>query len=46
MFTPETEKITFGKAKILAIFRTEKTQMIVGGRVEEGELKKPAKLLF
>lgn len=40
MFTPETEKITLGKGKILAVFRTEKTQMIVGGRVEEGEIKK------
>jgi len=40
MFTPETEKVVHGKAKILAIFRTEKGQMIIGGRVEEGELKK------
>jgi translation initiation factor IF-2 len=40
MFTPEFEKVTSGKAKILAIFRTEKTNMIVGGRVEEGEVKK------
>jgi translation initiation factor IF-2 len=40
LFTPETEKITFGKAKILAVFRTEKENMIVGGRVEEGEIKK------
>ena len=40
MFTPETEKIALGKAKILAIFRTEKGQMIIGGKVEEGELKK------
>ncbi len=40
MFTPETEKIVLGKAKILAIFRTEKGQMIVGGRVEEGQIKK------
>jgi translation initiation factor IF-2 len=40
MFTPETEKIALGKAKILAVFRTEKENMIVGGRVEEGEIKK------
>lgn len=40
MFTPETEKIVLGKAKVLAIFRTEKAQMIVGGRVEEGTLRK------
>lgn len=40
LFTPETEKIILGKAKILAVFRTEKENMIVGGRVEEGEVKK------
>jgi len=40
MFSPETEKVPFGKAKVLAIFRTEKGQMIVGGKVEEGEMKK------
>ncbi len=40
MFTPETERVTFGKAKILGIFMTERNQMIIGGRVEEGELRK------
>jgi len=40
MFTPELEKTSFGKAKVLAIFRTEKDQMIIGGKVEEGELRK------
>ena len=40
MFTPELEKISYGTAKVLAIFRTEKNQMIIGGRVEQGELKK------
>ncbi|HVY67664.1 MAG TPA: translation initiation factor IF-2 [Patescibacteria group bacterium] len=40
MFTPELEKIVLGTAKVLAIFRTEKGAMIVGGRVESGELKK------
>ena len=40
MFTPELEKTVFGRAKVLAIFRTEKGEMIVGGRVEEGELRK------
>ncbi len=40
MFTPELEKHVLGKAKVLAIFMTEKGQMIVGGRVEEGLLKK------
>lgn len=40
MFTPEMEKATFGKGTILGIFRTEKTQMIIGGRVDEGEIRK------
>ncbi len=40
MFTPEMEKATFGKGTILAIFRTEKSQMIIGGRVDDGELRK------
>ncbi len=40
MFTPEMEKATFGKGTILAIFRTEKSQMIIGGRVDEGEIRK------
>jgi translation initiation factor IF-2 len=40
MFTPELEKHTLGKAKVLAIFMTEKGQMIIGGRAEEGEVKK------
>jgi translation initiation factor IF-2 len=40
MFTPEFEKVSFGKAKVLAIFLTEKNQMIIGGRVEEGEIRK------
>lgn len=46
MFTPELEKHTFGKAKILAIFRTEKGLMIVGGKVEEGELKKVSHIMI
>ncbi len=44
MFTPETERVTHGKAKILGIFRTEKGQMIIGGRVEEGDLKKSGQI--
>lgn len=40
LFTPEYEKVSFGRGKILAIFRTEKGLMIVGGRAEEGELRK------
>ena len=44
MFAPETEKVPFGKGKVLAIFRTEKGQMIVGGRVEEGGIKKAGQI--
>lgn len=44
MFTPELEKTVFGRAKILAIFRTEKGEMIIGGRVEEGELRKKGQI--
>jgi translation initiation factor IF-2 len=40
MFTPELEKIPFGSARVLAIFRTEKGEMIVGGKVINGELRK------
>ena len=40
MFTPEYEKVTFGRAKVLAIFRTEKGLMIIGGKVEDGEVRK------
>lgn len=40
MFTPEMEKATFGKGTVLGIFRTEKSQMIIGGRVDEGEIRK------
>ncbi|HEX3100021.1 MAG TPA: translation initiation factor IF-2 [Patescibacteria group bacterium] len=40
MFTPEMEKAVFGKGTVLAIFRTEKSQMIVGGRVDDGEIRK------
>lgn len=45
MFTPELEKIAIGKAKVLAIFRTEKGVMIVGGKVEEGDLKKQSQIM-
>ncbi len=45
MFTPELEKVSFGRAKILAIFRTEKGEMIIGGRVNDGEIKKNGQIL-
>ena len=34
------EKLVFGRAEVLAIFRTEKSQMIIGGKVNEGEIRK------
>ncbi|MBI2355954.1 MAG: translation initiation factor IF-2 [Candidatus Doudnabacteria bacterium] len=39
MLTPEILRTDLGKAKVLAIFRTEKDKMIVGGTVLEGKLK-------
>jgi translation initiation factor IF-2 len=44
MFTPELEKIAYGTAKVLAIFRTEKGMMIVGGKVLSGELRKNSRI--
>ena len=35
---PEVEQVVEGRAKILAVFRTEKNNMIVGGKVLEGKL--------
>jgi translation initiation factor IF-2 len=40
MLSPELIKTTFGKAKVLKIFLTEKKEMIVGGRVTEGSILK------
>lgn len=40
LFTPEYERTSFGKGQILAIFRTEKNQMIIGGKVTSGEIRK------
>lgn len=44
MFTPELETVIFGKGKVLAIFRTEKGEMIIGGKVLEGEIKKKCQI--
>jgi translation initiation factor IF-2 len=46
MFTPETEKVSFGFAQVLAIFRTEKGQMIIGGKVTSGEIKKSSQIMI
>src|SRR3989344_2250071 len=39
MLTPEVLRTDLGRAKILAIFRTEKDSMIIGGNVAEGKIK-------
>lgn len=39
MLTPEILRTDLGRVKILAIFRTEKDKMIVGGNVAEGKIK-------
>lgn len=44
MLSPELIKTVFGKAKVLKIFMTDKGQMIFGGRVEEGMLKKSGEI--
>ena len=44
MFTPELEKIAHGLGTLLAIFRTEKGQMIIGGKVDNGDIKKQSKI--
>jgi translation initiation factor IF-2 len=40
LLEPEIIKVSLGKVKILAIFRTEKDRQIIGGKVIEGEIKK------
>lgn len=44
MLSPELIKTSFGKAKVLKIFLTEKGQMILGGRVEQGEIRKTGEI--
>jgi translation initiation factor IF-2 len=40
----EKKDVELGSFKVLAIFRTEKSRMILGGRVLSGEIKRSAKL--
>ncbi len=44
MLSPELVRTSFGKAKILKIFMTEKGRMIIGGRVSDGMIKKAGKI--
>jgi len=39
MLTPEVLRTDLGRAKILAIFRTEKERMVIGGNVAEDKIK-------
>jgi len=39
----EVEEVELGEIKVLAIFRTEKSKMIVGGKVVDGEVNRNAK---
>lgn len=39
MMTPEIVRADIGRAKILAVFRSEKERQIVGGTVAEGKIK-------
>ena len=43
LLNPEKIVIELGKLRVAAIFRTAKNSMIVGGRVENGKLKKDAR---
>ncbi len=44
MLTPNIEKVDLGKLKVLAVFRTEKNNQILGGKVLEGKLKPQTKV--
>lgn len=43
LLSGEVEEVALGSLKVLAIFRTEKSRMIVGGKVIEGEIKRGAR---
>ncbi len=44
LLNPELVVTEFGNFKVMAVFRTEKNLMILGGRVEQGKLVKDAKV--
>ncbi|HEV8601141.1 MAG TPA: translation initiation factor IF-2 [Patescibacteria group bacterium] len=44
MLTPEVLRTDLGRVKILAVFRTEKDKMIVGGTVAEGKIKQDSQV--
>lgn len=44
LLKPEIQKNEVGRMKVLAIFRTEPSRMIVGGKIGSGKIKKGAKV--
>jgi len=40
LLPPEIKELTLGKLKVLAIFKSKKGQMVVGGEVKEGKIEK------
>jgi len=44
MLNPEKIVTELGKLRVAAIFRTDKSSMVVGGRVESGKLQKDARV--
>lgn len=42
--SPKIQRLDLGRIKVLAIFRTEKNRMIVGGKVLSGKIEKGAKI--
>ena len=44
LLAPEIHRIILGTLTVMAIFRTEHTSMIVGGRVEEGVIEQSARV--
>jgi translation initiation factor IF-2 len=44
MIPPEIKRIDLGRAKILKFFKKDGSRQILGGRVEEGIIKKGAKI--
>lgn len=45
LLAPEVIKIELGRIKVLAIFRTEKKSMIIGGQVTKGKIENDSKAI-
>lgn len=44
LLPPETKEITLGKLKVLAIFKSKKGMMVIGGEVKEGKIEKDTEI--